>query len=550
MKTRIYESSLLKVDYSEVNDIRYSSEYYVVEPIQYEILKDKLAVKKIGEIEESFQDIDKQLVAKTEKPDRIPTYREVSKEGKEGIDLSEGETLDFIIDPVASFNTSVEREDSLASSPLGIYHLAPIIHVEDGKRTEMTPTYSPGGFVSAPAGGVTNIQAAEKVKGNQPIDAIRVRVAGITHYTPEAKMKIEQFVQDIEEMGLIATVIAGASPRMMQIEVEGIGLVEEAWTSLGAAGSIISQWNVTNLILTIAFLLVTVTYIYHRMRIWQTQKQEDVSLFVQLGWERTKILRLMGGEIALLTFIAWIVSLGALWVINKQLNFSQLVFYIQAIVSLFTILILIMLAAIQLKTRRKEKAEKVIKPKREWKSLVAKNIYYYRKQITSPFIQLVIVSGLSSFVYLSLTKTVTQTNLTILGEYINTRTSDWHLILIVGAYVLATITLIESITSVMISKKKEIATYLSIGWKLSHIFKLYFKEIAIWTGTALVLGSIGSFLLYAVFYPLQLDSILILLATFVGFYVLILALSAIVLQNYLKKNIGDSLLLRRRKVTT
>jgi hypothetical protein len=46
----------------------------------------------------------------------------------------------------------------------------------------LPPTLIPGGFIATPAAGVTTIEAAEIIKGETPIDAIWIRVAGIDTY--------------------------------------------------------------------------------------------------------------------------------------------------------------------------------------------------------------------------------------------------------------------------------------------------------------------------------------------------------------------------------
>ena len=103
--------------------------------------------------------------------------------------------------------------------------------------------------MTPPAKGVVHIKDTELIKGEKPIDAIRVKVAGIEKYTQSAARKIERLALEFENKGFHVAIIAGASPQYIDVAVEGIGLVRESWTTLGAAGTIIDQWNMTSLLL-------------------------------------------------------------------------------------------------------------------------------------------------------------------------------------------------------------------------------------------------------------------------------------------------------------
>ncbi|KQL52674.1 hypothetical protein AN964_03460 [Heyndrickxia shackletonii] len=516
--------------YTGTTDLSYSSVHFNASSVKYKKDGDHLKVNKIGN------------------ENGVPIYREVKKEGISFLDAkNQNKKIPFYLDPVGSFKVR-DRQKQLASSPLGIYELAPVIYIGNGKEKniKMEATTTPGSFVSAPAKGVTNIQSSEKIKGSRPIDAIRVKVAGISDYTPAAAKKIEKVASEIENMGFKVSIIAGASPRKMKIDVEGIGLVQESWTSLGAAGSIIEQWNLTNIILIIVFLLVSVTYIINRLKFWNNQKSNELSLLVQLGWEKKFIVRLFNGEILIINILSFIISILLLMLIKLKLNISNNIYIYQ----IGTVLIMTLLLLIPTKRQvdrgmMLSKKDKNIYIRKKWKSLIAKNIYFYRKQISSPFIQLTIVSGLSSFVYLSLTDTVKQTSLTVLGEYINVRINDWHLYLIVGAYLLALITLCESVMSIIISRKREIGVLKSIGWEKNNIFNLYLKEIALWSGISLISGSLLSFVFYVIFYPIHLSTLFVIAATALTFYIIILLLASIIIIHHLRKSLGDSLSLRR-----
>ncbi|MBP3041190.1 ABC transporter permease [Bacillaceae bacterium Marseille-Q3522] len=513
-------------------DLRYMAKHYFAGDVKYERNNDHFTIKKVAD------------------ENGVPIYRNIIEKGLTQEEATElGTKVPFMLDPVGEFDAG-SYEEKLASSPLGIYRLAPVSYIGDGEddAVEMKATVTPGSFVSDAATGVTNIKSAELIKGETPIDAIRVKVAGITGYTPEAAEKINHIASEIEEMGLNVTVIAGASPQKLDVEVEGVGLVRESWTTLGAAGTIISEWNVTTIVLAISFLFVTAAYILNRVRFWQVNKAGDFLLFQQLGWERKHTNRLFRSEIGVLAFFSWLLSFILVIAIYFWQKTEMTIFLwhlIMTIVIAFTTLVLV-------STKMANQKRQVISKTRHSRNKPAqllqwRNITFFRKYIRAPFLQLLLVNALSSFVYLCLTETVRRTSVTILGEYVNLQISNWHVLLIISTYILAFITLIESLTSLLKARQSEIGTFRSIGWKISHIYRLYLSEIALWAGMALLIGAAVSILLYAAFYQVHVSVWIVLLASFAGFYVLILLVSSIVLYYYLRKRIGDTLVVRRKK---
>lgn len=505
------------VSYASAVNWNNITRFYLADPVIYKQTTGGLQVKKIGE------------------EHGVPVYREIEEKGTPIRDAQESEQLSLIIDPVGYYETG-DKDKSLAASPLGIYQLEPVKYIdESGKEITLTPTYSAGSFVTAPAEGVTNIEAAEFVKGEQPIDAIRIKVAGIDRYTPEAAKKIESIANEIREMGLHVDVVAGSSLQMIDVDVEGVGVVQESWTTLGASGKIVNQWDITNLLLALAFALVSITYFINRIKLWSSEKEESIQLFKLLGWTYKDIKKLYRKEISHLLTISVILSLlGAAALMYTQEQYSQLVTFQIVVIALMLISVFFLvtrqLNAI-LYDDQKVNTRKVISTR----SLVLRNVLYYRKSIVSTFLQILFVSSLAAFVYLALTESVIQTNLTVLGQYINAEVDSWNKILIISTYFLALITLVENISRLFQERKGEIESFKRIGWKIKSIHALFIKEIALWTGIALLIGSIISFILFLAFYPISMKSIFFILLTSLLLYGLILVVSYISLRVSLKK---------------
>ena len=66
------------------------------------------------------------------------------------------------------------------------------------------------------------------IKGEKPIDAIRIGVAGIESYDAAAQVKIENLatylLNQLNEVDIVAAFI-----KKMEMDVEGIGLVTAPW---------------------------------------------------------------------------------------------------------------------------------------------------------------------------------------------------------------------------------------------------------------------------------------------------------------------------------
>ncbi|WP_407269127.1 FtsX-like permease family protein [Radiobacillus sp. PE A8.2] len=474
----------------------------------------------------------------------IPTYRELIKHGNTMAEVFEEdnalnpEDIAFIPDPVDKVEMG-EKEAQLAASPLGIYQFAPARYIGDGKDKpiELEPTMTPGSYVTPSAKGLTNMEAAVAMKGDEPIDAIRVKVAEIENYTEEAARKIETIAEDIRDMGLDVTIVAGASSQMVEVDVEGIGLVEESWTTLGAAGTIVSEWSITNLVLAILFIFVGCAYILNRFVFWRITKERDTLLLSQLGWTNQHIKTLWSNEILSILCGSAIIAIPFLAGLYQLGDITSTIYLYQIGIVLATAIFVWIFVrnAVPRMISQEDTKNKAMKQAKQIKrkTLVSKNISYYWRYIVSAFIQLLLVSALATFVYLAITETVEQTNTTVLGQYINVQVNHWHLILVVSAYILACITLIEAFMSIIKTRETEIKQFLSIGWRKKDIFSLYMKEIILWTGFALFVGNILSILLFIVLYSINVTIFIVAALSFISLYVFIILLAMIMVWRYI-----------------
>lgn len=160
--------------------------------------------------------------------------------------------------PVAAFDASKldVAGDPLSYVPLGAYDPARTTLIADGHGSRTSPTElmpSAGGFgvVGARATTIADISTISALSQDPLVDAVRVRVADVGAYDSDGIRRVTATAAAIRRLGLNATVVAGSSPRTVQIAVGGyafgtddptakqrvgaLGTVEQNWSELGAA---------------------------------------------------------------------------------------------------------------------------------------------------------------------------------------------------------------------------------------------------------------------------------------------------------------------------
>ncbi len=215
---------------------------------------------------------------------------------------SGGETVaqSFFLAPVGTFDLS--RLDlpgnPLNHVPLGAYEAAGGTSLSSPSAGRLvTPTANPLGFLTSPPEVMTSISEARLLRGQAPIDAIRVRVSGVSTFDAQARSKVAAVASRIANLGLDVRIVAGSSPRTVDVFVpdyysngKPLGWVREEWTSLGAAQSAraslsTGEWALLLLSLSLALLLaVAVSSVHVRV------STRDVRIWTTLGWGRGRML--------------------------------------------------------------------------------------------------------------------------------------------------------------------------------------------------------------------------------------------------------------------
>ncbi|HET6268792.1 MAG TPA: FtsX-like permease family protein [Arthrobacter sp.] len=215
--------------------------------------------------------------------------------------------------------------------PLGGYDPTPFTLTKDasGKDAgqELKPSLSATGLASQSAGAITDYYGLAAARGYEEnasvIDAIRVR-AKVPGSWKEAQPEVDKLANEIRDMGLQATVVAGSAREDASIFVPGyakddagkespLGTVQQSWVRQDAADAVsgsLTGTNLTLLFLTLigAALLTgasTVSYIRKR--------RSEAGILRAMGWTqrrvRSWVLAEFGVGAALLAVAGTVLSL-------------------------------------------------------------------------------------------------------------------------------------------------------------------------------------------------------------------------------------------------
>lgn len=454
-----------------------SSHFYKINPIDYMINSDgTLTVKQVGE----------HL--------GVPTYRDMNFQGVSVATVAgTDKTIPFILFPVGSF-TTVEYQNTLSSSPLGIYQQAPTITLDE--EQPLHETLTPGSFISSPAKGIMSLEDAAYIKGDSPIDAIRVRVSDIKEYDDEAIAKIEEALIKISQIGNFQMdVVAGASISKMAIDVEGIGMVSQPWTSLGAAAEIADGWNGTNILVTGLFFLIGLLYPLNNAFFRNRTSIEDKKIISDLGWKPSHIRKLYFMESAIILVLAALGTSLAL-IILYTYGYVHIMSFPYVLLSIIIALVVTWLIN---RFQNSSSTNKTESPK--FKTLWLRSLYYFRHLIVFSFLQIVLLTVIITFIPVNLYQTILATGDTNLGEYINATVLVFVIIIFLAALILTTATLSETISSTLHIRKDEVITLKDIGWKIKDVRGILVKETMVWMMIAVICGFVISLTMTLMFYP-------------------------------------------------
>ncbi|MGP4071110.1 hypothetical protein ACTWQB_00980 [Piscibacillus sp. B03] len=452
-------------NYGQVSHFTAQRIKFNLEPVDYIIREDQsLAVEQVG-MDDYYQ---------------APIYREMHKEmiyevDEENKPLNDDEFFAFVENGTYSIT---ENDNQLASSPLGIYG-GETPYLKSDETITLHPSAIAGSFITTPAHGLISLKWAERVKGENPIDAIRVRVAGIDGYDQAAAELIESLASEWEAQGYTVDIVAGASLTEMTVDVEGIGEVVQSFTTLGAADQILNSWNALQLLITILFFFVAFTFILFIFHQMLKTRQKDEALLAQLGWSSSHIRKLRLKEWSRLLLIPIVVALLISSIIGIQTGNNTMFIY-----SVFLSILVLISYIIAFQLVKKKNSQVVLLGK----SILTQNIFFHFPLIFAACIQIFIITLMTSFLPFFLQQFIGNVTETRLGVYVHGNIEGIFLVMVVLLYIVGMITVIQSMANLWRVRKKELYLFNTIGWNKKKIKQYFLKEVLIWGSVATGLG--------------------------------------------------------------
>lgn len=449
-----------------------------------------------------------QITVNKVKDGQPPIYKDVYQKGESYLQNPDLKAP-FMLWQMGTYSP-VSNEKNLTSSPLGVYSTEEVL-TQDGAK--ITPTTIPGSFIATPAAGITTLEAAELIKGKNPIDAIRIRVAGIESYNKEAQEKIEKIATDLFKQGFEVDIVAGSSFKKINMDVEGYGLVTSPWTTLGIAQSLQVGWNQMTLITTILFTLFGVIWLSSRLVYERNALFLDNEILNKLGWAKANIyIRNCTEQIIILTFSI----LCSLMILRLTgIVFSPFLYIFDLILYLFAIVIVFIIF-------RKDKMKR--KRVRAYKRFSA--ISHYWSFIYPTGIVLIVSSIVMVTQVVNIIETFRKSNETTLGAFAADVTLFFQFGILLASVGLTIMSISDAIHSILQERKDEFQMYFVIGWNQKMIRRHFSKEVIQWGGVSLLLG--GFISLVIVF--LTKMPLITFLYSFVSINVILFILFTIVIQ--------------------
>lgn len=258
------------------------------------------------------------------------TYRTVSS-----IEMDGPLPIPIVIGEYSS--SAIDRQvDQASYVPLGAYEPGETYIVEPERAyvppgTVLRPAFSGRGLTVASAAGITDMRGAQALIGREAVDAVRVRVSGLSGYDAQGRQRVADVAQELAAMGYHVDVVAGSSREATRIDVPGfyvegsdpdnagaLGTVEQQWSTLGAAGRVQhSMDRVGQVLLFLATGMAALTWVAVAA-LGGRERRAEAAVHRTIGWTRGDSARWFGAEVVVGFLVLLALVLPSLWVFRTS----------------------------------------------------------------------------------------------------------------------------------------------------------------------------------------------------------------------------------------
>lgn len=447
----------------------------------------------------------------------------------------------YFFEPVGYFtgnNLEAQFSNPLNWLPENTYASPPAILHYDAQGNALTPTNllpttNPAGFLLQPPLALTTLNIASRLRGNDVISAIRIRVSGVDSAKPASWKRIQQVAGLIEQRTHLRVLVTlGSSPRPTLVYVPGvkqgqfgaqqaiapIGWIEERWIAIGASILYLAQLGATRLLLIGAVVAVCFGYLVVSFSSLVTTQSTEFAVLSALGWRPWQPIRLFLIQALLLALVGGAIGLGIALLIVTLLSATPI--WLVVIWLLPAMLVLALLSSLyplwliwRIRPASILRAGAFISPGRTgriwgfplWSfvpplwSLVARNLARSRPRTVLTIFSLFLSTMLLVLMFsgiLALRQTLTGT---LLGDFVLLQTAIPQITGCVFAVLLSFLSVTDLLLLQARERQREIGLLYAIGWRAGLVQRMFVQEGI----TIALIGSVPGVLVAAWILTLQ-----------------------------------------------
>ncbi|MBC7228684.1 MAG: ABC transporter permease, partial [Thermoflexales bacterium] len=351
----------------------------------------------------------------------------------------------------------------------------------------LRPTTDPYGYLISPPLFLTTMEATRAIAGEDCISAIRVRVAGVDRFSPEAQSKIEAVAAEIiNRTGLDVDIVVGSSPRPVLVHLPGIGYAEEYWVQKGVALTTHREVQKANLLLFAAMFIVCALFIFNTTSTTVAGRIPEFGLLKALGWRGSSLAGLVLTEGLFIGIVGGLAGTVLALGLAKAL---RLTFPLGRALLILPTALLLSLGGFALPALRAARVVPVVALRRgeqsapgrvpRWLGYVGASLWLRRMRTVLTAGVIAAGAGMLVFLMSLLWGMRGYLALTLLGRYILVRVSGvhWGMVgVVLGVGALATV---DVLLVGVLERRREIGVLKALGWRTGAVARLFLLEGAV-----------------------------------------------------------------------
>lgn len=397
---------------------------------------------------------------------------------------------------------------------------------------QLKPIGDPNNFLTEPPGMLTTIEAAEKILGDEPISAIRIKVAGVADLSDESQAILEKIATEIErKTGLITDITLGSSPQLALTYVPGlngesdVGWFQQPWVNIGSSISIFRETKIGFSGVVASVIAVAVVYVWASGIVSLLARRKEFAVLLSIGWRPGQLSRLLFLESTILgifvALISWMMlglvysSSGATLSLNRFLLtglFGLMVYIIGSVIPMILTRNISPYEAMRT-GEISGKSKRLFQAKGTYRMAFNHFIGKWNRSFLSVISIALPTALLAVFLYITFRlRGIMYTSL--LGEYVALEIGPAHYVAIMVSLIIAVLTTAEITWQNVSERREEISLLQAIGWRGWHIRRLILAE-GVFSGlfAALIGLSVAFLMMWGLYGSFPLEEIGFILAT-------------------------------------